>query len=131
MVNSCVNKVFLIGNVGSLPEVKYIFNGILLSKFNLATNITYKSKEKGKDIIYTEWHKIVAFNKIAEFIREFVKKGSKVFVEGYIKTFTWNDKNNIKKTNINIVVQNLCLLNNSKNFLEATNIKIKDKSIPF
>jgi len=80
-----VNKVILIGNVGADPEVKTMDSGTMVANFNLATSETYKDKQ-GQKVVTTEWHRIVAWNKLAEILEKFVKKGQMLYVEGKIKT---------------------------------------------
>ena len=110
MTNGSVNKVFLIGNLGANPEIKYILEGVLLARFTVATSIRLKDKDSGENKIRTEWHKVVAYNKNAELVREYLKKGSKVFIEGYIKSNIWQGEDGVKKTSIDIIVQSMCLL---------------------
>jgi single-strand DNA-binding protein len=86
-----VNKVILIGNVGKDPEVKYTPSGTPVAKFSLATNERYKDKN-GQRQDRTEWHNLVAWQRTAEIVGEYVKKGSKVYIEGSLRTSSWDDK---------------------------------------
>ncbi len=105
-----VNKVILIGNLGKDPEVKYTPNGTPVAKFSLATNERYKDKD-GNWQDRTEWHNIVAWQRTAEIVGEYVKKGSKVYIEGRLRTDSWDDKNTgEKKYRTEIVVNDLVLL---------------------
>jgi len=92
-----VNKVILVGNVGQDPEVRYTPSGIPVGKFSLATNERYKDKN-GEFQERTEWHTIVAWQRLAEIVGEFVSKGSKVYVEGKIQTSNWEDRHRGEKT---------------------------------
>jgi single-strand DNA-binding protein len=105
-----VNKVILIGNLGKDPEVKYTPSGTPVAKFSLATNERYKDKN-GQWQDRTEWHNLVAWQRTAEIIGEYVKKGSKIYVEGRLRTDSWDDKNTgEKKYRTEIVVNDLVLL---------------------
>jgi single-strand DNA-binding protein len=105
-----VNKVILIGNLGKDPEVKYTPNGTAVAKFSLATNERYKDKE-GNWQDRTEWHNIVAWQRTAEIAGEYLKKGRTVYIEGRLRTDSWEDKNtHEKKYRTEIVVSDLVLL---------------------
>jgi single-strand DNA-binding protein len=105
-----VNKVILIGNLGKDPEVKVTPSGTPVAKFSLATNERYKDKN-GQWQDRTEWHNLVAWQRTAEIIGEYVKKGSKIYVEGSLRTSSWDDKNTgEKKYRTEIVVNDLVLL---------------------
>lgn len=91
-----VNKVILIGNLGKDPEVKYTPQGTPVAKFSLATNERYKDKE-GNWQDRTEWHNIVLWQRLAEIAGEYLKKGSKVYIEGRIRTDSWDDKQSGQK----------------------------------
>lgn len=105
-----VNKVILIGNLGKDPEVKFTPNGTPVAKFSLATNERFKDKS-GEFQDRTEWHNIVAWQRLAEIVGEYVKKGSKVYIEGRIHTDSWDDKETgQKKYRTEIIAQDLVLL---------------------
>ena len=91
MAGKSVNKVILIGNLGKDPEVKYTQGGMPVAKFSLATNERFKDKE-GHWQDRTEWHNIVAFQRLAEIVGEYLKKGGKCFIEGSLRTSSWDDK---------------------------------------
>lgn len=105
-----VNKVILVGNLGKDPEVKYTPSGAAVAKFSIATSYRYKDKnEQWQD--QTEWHNVVAWARLAEIAGEYLKKGSKVYVEGRLQTRSWDDKNtNQKKYMTEVVVNDLVLL---------------------
>lgn len=106
-----VNKVILIGNLGKDPEVKFTPSGVPVAKFSLATNENYKDKASGEWKERTEWHNIVAWQRLAEIVGEYVKKGSKVYIEGRIQTSSWEDKQSgEKKYRTEIVANDLMLL---------------------
>jgi single-strand DNA-binding protein len=105
-----VNKVILVGNLGKDPEVKYTPSGTPVAKFSLATNERYKDKN-GEWQDRTEWHSIVAWQRLAEIVGEYVKKGSKLYIEGRLQTSSWEDKQSgEKKYRTEIIAQDLVLL---------------------
>jgi single-strand DNA-binding protein len=108
-----VNKTILLGNVGKDPEVKSTNGGTLVATFSLATSDRYKDKQ-GEVQEQTEWHNLVAYARGAEIIRDYVKKGSKLYVEGKIRTRSWDDKDTGKKVyRTEIVVADINLLSTS------------------
>jgi single-strand DNA-binding protein len=105
-----VNKVILIGNLGKDPEVKYTPSGMAVARFTLATNERYKDKE-GNWQDKTEWHNLVAFQRTAEIVGEYLKKGRSCYVEGRLQTSSWDDKESgQKKYRTEIIVNDLVLL---------------------
>jgi len=86
-----VNKVILVGHLGKDPEVKYTPQGTPVAKFSIATNERYKDKQ-GEWQDRTEWHNITAWQRLAEIAGEYLKKGSQVYVEGRLRTDSWDDK---------------------------------------
>ena len=100
-----VNKVILVGNLGKDPEVKFTPSGMQVAKFSIATNEGYKDKS-GQWQERTEWHNIVAWARLAEIIGEYVKKGSKVYIEGRLQTRSWDDKTSGQKKYMTEVVAN-------------------------
>ncbi len=105
-----VNKVILIGNLGKDPEVRYTPQGTAVATLALATNERFKDKD-GNWQDRTEWHSLVAWQRTAEIIGEYCKKGSQIYVEGRLKTDSWDDKETgQKKYRTDIVVNDLVLL---------------------
>ena len=105
-----VNKVILVGNVGRDPELKYTPSGTAVVSFSIATNERFKDKA-GEWQDRTEWHNVKAWQRTAEIVAEYVKKGSKVYVEGSLRTDSWEDKNtHEKKYRTEIIVNDLVLL---------------------
>ena len=105
-----VNKVILIGNLGKDPEVKYTPSGMAVAKFSLATTERHKDKD-GQWQDRTEWHNLVAFQRTAEIAGEYLKKGRTVYIEGSLRTSSWDDKESgQKKYKTEIVVNDLVLL---------------------
>jgi single-strand DNA-binding protein len=92
MAKKGVNKVILIGNVGKDPEVKYAANGNAIANLTMATSETWKDKTTGDTHDKTEWHRVVFYQKLAEIVGEYVKKGSKIYIEGKLQTRKWQNK---------------------------------------
>lgn len=109
MAAKSVNKVILLGNVGKDPETKYTAQGTPVCKFSLATNERFKDKN-GEWQDRTEWHNLVLWEKLAEIAEQYVKKGGKIYIEGKLKTDSWEDKSGEKKYRTNVVVEDLVLL---------------------
>src|SRR5690242_19692548 len=87
-----VNKVILIGNLGKDPEIRYTPNGVAVANLTLATSESWKDKQSGENVERTEWHRIVMFQRLAEIAGEYLRKGSKVYIEGRLQTCKWQDK---------------------------------------
>ena len=87
-----VNKVILIGNLGQDPDTRYTPNGNAVVNLNLATDESYKDRQTGQMVPKTEWHRIVMFGKIAEVAGQYLRKGSKVYIEGKLQTRKWTNK---------------------------------------
>lgn len=87
-----VNKVILIGNLGADPELKYMPSGNAMASLRLATDESYKDRETGQLVPKTEWHRVSLFGKLAEIAGQYLKKGSKVYIEGKLQTRKWQDK---------------------------------------
>ena len=136
MVGS-VNKVILLGNIGKDPDIRVTQNGSKLASFSIATSKRWKNKESQKYKEKTEWHKIVVFsNGLVDIIEKYVKKGSKIYVEGELQTRKWQDKDGNDKYTTEVILQgyncNLTLLdsrNNSSNQLDNQNQDSQDSSI--
>lgn len=108
-----VNKVILIGQVGKDPKFKEFDNGGCAVNFSIATNDYWKNKETGKNEQHTEWHNIVAYEKLAKIINDYVKKGSKLYIEGSLRTRKWLN-NDIEHYMTEIVCNNIQMLGDSK-----------------
>ena len=110
---SGVNKVILIGNLGKDPEVKYLESKVPVANFTLATNSTWKDKDGSKQE-HTEWHNIVLWRGLAELSEKYLHKGDKVYIEGRLKTRSWEDKDNVKRYTTEIVAENMTMLSGKK-----------------
>jgi single-strand DNA-binding protein len=104
-----VNKVILIGNVGKDPEVRYMDNGTAFAKFPLATSENYTNRN-GEKVEQTEWHNVVVWRGLAQVVEKFVKKGTQLFIEGKIRTRSYDDNSGNKRYITEIVADNLTLL---------------------
>lgn len=93
MAKGSVNKVLLIGNLGKDPEVRYTPNGLAVANITIATTESWKDKQTGENQERTEWHRVVMYSRLAEITGEYLRKGSKIFVEGRLQTRKWQDKN--------------------------------------
>ena len=103
-----VNKVILIGNLGSDPELKYTPSGAAVTNFNVATNEVWNDKDGNKQE-RTEWHRVVLWRKLAEIAGEYLKKGSKVYLEGKLQTRSWEDKDGVKRYTTEVVADNMTM----------------------
>lgn len=92
MAKGTINKVILIGNLGQDPEVRYTPNGLAVANLGIATTESWKDKQSGELQERTEWHRIVLYGRTAEIAGEYLRKGSKVYVEGRLQTRKWQDK---------------------------------------
>ena len=105
-----INKVILIGNLGSDPEVRYTPSGVAVATFNIATSEEWKDKDTGEKKQRTEWHRIVAWRRLGEICGEYLSKGKQVYVEGRIQTNAWEDKEGIKRYTTEIVANTVQFL---------------------
>ena len=104
-----INKVILVGNLGQDPEVKYMPSGGAVTNLSIATTDTWKDKSTGEKRENTEWHRVVFFNRLAEIAGEYLRKGSQIYVEGNLRTRSWED-NGIKKYSTEIVAREMQML---------------------
>jgi single-strand DNA-binding protein len=104
-----VNKVILVGNVGGDPEVRYMPSGGAVTNVTLATSESWKDKQTGQPQERTEWHRVVFFNRLAEIAGEYVRKGSKLYVEGALRTRQW-EQDGVKRYTTEIVASEMQML---------------------
>ncbi|MGB0445900.1 MAG: single-stranded DNA-binding protein [Pseudomonadales bacterium] len=104
-----VNKVILVGNVGGDPEVRYMPSGGAVTNLTLATSESWKDKQTGQPQERTEWHRVVFFNRLAEIAGEYVRKGSKLYVEGALRTRQW-EQDGVKRYTTEIVASEMQML---------------------
>jgi single-strand DNA-binding protein len=105
-----INKVILIGNLGKDPDTRYMPSGGAVTNVTLATSETWKDRQTGDQQERTEWHNVVFFNKLGEIAGEYLKKGSKVYVEGSLRTRKWQDKNGNDRYTTEIVASDMQML---------------------
>jgi single-strand DNA-binding protein len=117
MSKGTVNKVHLIGRLGADPEVRYAPSGSAVANFNLATNRSYKDKEGGMQE-QTDWHRIVAWSRLAEFAKQYLHKGMRVYVEGRLQYREWQDQNGVKRYGTDIVANDIQMLDSPGNRAE-------------
>jgi len=104
-----VNKVILVGNVGKDPETRYLEGGTAVCSFSMATSETYRNRD-GERVTNTEWHNVVLWRGLAEVAEKYVKKGSQLFIEGKIRTRSWEDKDGNKRYTTEIIADNMQML---------------------
>ena len=104
-----VNKVILIGNLGSDPEVRHLSNGSVVANFNIATSESYTNKN-GERVTQTEWHRIELWDGLAKVAEQYLKKGNSVYIEGKLKTENWQDNDGNNRTTTRIRGLNLTML---------------------
>ena len=105
-----VNKVILVGNLGRNPEVRYSPNGQAVANVTLATSESWKDKTSGEKQEKTEWHRVVFFGKLAEIAGQYLKKGSKIYVEGQLQTRKWQDQSGNDRYTTEIVANEMQML---------------------
>ncbi len=105
-----INKVILVGNLGQDPEVKYMPSGGAVTNISIATTDTWKDKATGEKKENTEWHRVVFFNRLAEIVGEYLRKGSQVYIEGNLRTRKWQDQNGVDKYTTEIVAREMQML---------------------
>ncbi len=110
MAKGGVNKVILIGNLGKDPDVRYMPNGNAVANVTIATSESWKDKNTGEMQERTEWHRVVFFRRLAEIVGEYVKKGSKIYVEGRLQTRKWQDQGGQDRYTTEIVADQMQML---------------------
>jgi len=138
-----VNKVILVGNVGKDPEVRHLDSGVAVTTFPLATSETYKNKE-GQKVTNTEWHNVVLWRGLAEVAEKYVKKGNPLYIEGKIRTRSWDDKDGNKRYTTEIIADVMQMLGSkqgsedaaasapeSSNAVDIDNMPAEEDDLPF
>ncbi|MFN3234712.1 MAG: single-stranded DNA-binding protein [Gammaproteobacteria bacterium] len=105
-----INKVILVGNLGRDPETRYSGDGAAITNFSVATSEGWKDKQTGEMQERTEWHRVVTFRRLAEIAAEYLRKGSKVYVEGRLRTQKWTDKQGNERYTTEIVASEMQML---------------------
>ena len=110
-----INKVIIIGNLGADPEVRYTPNGNAVTNLNIATTTNWRDRQSGEMQEKTEWHRIVMFNRLAEVSGEYLKKGSKIYIDGSLRTRKWQDKNGQDRYTTEIIANEMQMLDSRSN----------------
>ena len=105
-----INKVILIGNVGVDPEIRYLPNGNAVATISVATSESWKDKNTGEKQDRTEWHRVVCFNRLGEIAGEYVRKGSRVYIEGSLRTRKWQDQQGQDRYTTEIIASDMQML---------------------
>lgn len=105
-----VNKVIIVGNLGADPEVRYMATGAAVANIRVATSENWKDKQSGETQERTEWHKIVMYNRLGEIAGEYLKKGSKVYIEGSLRTNKWQDQSGADRYTTEIIASSMQML---------------------
>jgi len=105
-----INKVILIGNLGAVPDIRFTQAGGAVANLRLATSESWRDKNTGETQERTEWHRIVLFGRLGEIARDYLKKGSKVYVEGRLQTRKWQDQNGQDRYTTEIICNELQML---------------------
>lgn len=105
-----VNKVILIGNLGQDPEVRYTPGGSAVANVSVATSTSWRDKTSGETQDRTEWHRVVFFNRLAEIVGEYLRKGARVYIEGSLRTRKWQDKSGADRYTTEIIANEMQML---------------------
>ncbi|MGA9573172.1 MAG: single-stranded DNA-binding protein [Lysobacterales bacterium] len=105
-----INKVILVGNLGRDPEIKYTASGGAIANVTIATSESWNDKQTGEKVEKTEWHRVVAFQRLAEIMGEYLKKGSQVYIEGKLQTRKWQDQSGQDRYTTEIVANEMQML---------------------
>lgn len=105
-----VNKVILIGNLGNDPEVRFLPTGVAVANISVATSESWKDKTTGENQERTEWHRVVLYRRLAEIVGEYLRKGSKVYIEGKLRTRKWQDQSGADRYTTEILADELQML---------------------
>ena len=131
-----INKVILVGNLGRDPEVRYMANGQAVANVTIATSETWKDKNTGEQQEKTEWHRVVFFRRLAEIVGEYLKKGSKIYVEGKLQTRKWQDQQGQDRYTTEIIANEMQMLDSrgsgagANNFSESSPPPIEESQSP-
>jgi single-strand DNA-binding protein len=109
-----INKVILIGNLGNDPDVRHTPAGSAVTTLSIATSEKWKDKQTGEPVEKTEWHRVVFFNRLAEVAGEYLRKGSKVYVEGQLRTRKWQDKDGSDRYSTEIMGREMQMLDSRR-----------------
>jgi single-strand DNA-binding protein len=125
-----INKVILVGNVGQDPETKAMPSGSAVTNISIATSETWRDKQTGQPQERTEWHRVVFFNRLAEIAGEYLRKGSKVYVEGSLRTRKWQDQNGQDRYTTEIVANEMQMLDSRGDNMGGGNANYQQQPAP-
>jgi len=111
---SSLNRATILGNTGKEPEIRYTVDNKAVASFSVATTVRYTDKKTGERAEKTEWHRVVAFERLGEIVSEYVKKGSRIYVEGPLQTRKWTDKEGTERYSVQIVATKIVLLDGAR-----------------
>lgn len=114
-MSGSVNKVILIGNLGKDPEVRRLENGAIVASFSLATSESYTDRQSGEKKEVTDWHDIVLWRGLAEIAEKYIRKGTKIYVEGKLKKRSWQDKEGNTRYSTEVVADQMTILSRLEN----------------
>ena len=123
-----VNKVIIIGNLGGDPEVRFMPNGTAVANFTVATSEAWKDKQTGEPKEKTEWHRIVIYQRLAEIAGEYLRKGSKVYLEGKLHTRKWQNQQGQDQYTTEIIVSNMQMLDRAGGAQQQANNRQHNQS---
>lgn len=124
-MSNVLNKVILIGHLGHDPEIRYTSSGIKVARFSLATSEVWHCEEEKH--VHTEWHKIVAWRNLAEIVNDYLSSGSKIFLEGRLRTKRWYDSDGIQRNKTEISMDKMLMLDPPPDDKELVNGEFKDE----
>jgi single-strand DNA-binding protein len=117
-----INKVILIGHLGADPDIRYLPNGDAVANVRLATSESWRDKQTNESKEHTEWHSLIFFKKLAEIVGEYLRKGSKIYIEGRLQTRKWQDKNGVDHYKTDIISNVMQMLDTKEsNASKSTN----------
>ncbi|NEV64887.1 single-stranded DNA-binding protein [Thiorhodococcus minor] len=122
-----VNKVILIGNLGADPEVRYMPSGDAVANVSIATSETWKDRNTGERQERTEWHRVVFFGKVAEIVKQYLRKGSKIYVEGKLRTRKWQGQDGQDRYTTEVVID----MNGTMQMLDSRQGGAMGSAVPF
>ena len=117
---SSVNKALIIGNLGQDPEIKYTQSGSPVANLSVATSERWKDKNTGEQKEQVEWHRVVIFGRLAEIAEQYLKKGSKIFVEGKLQTRDWEDSEGKKRYTTEVVAREMTMLDSKGDSMDSS-----------
>ncbi len=125
-----VNKVILIGNLGKDPEVRRLENGGVVANFPMATTETYTDRTTGERRDITDWHNIVVWRGLAEVVEKYVRKGTKLYVEGKLKTRSWTDKDGNTRYTTEVLADNITMLSRAESVAQNNEPNYSNQGAP-